>query len=222
VLQKIIDMGFSLGDNVPFSSRPDTESYFRFLTGLADAGFGQGIAVRAASLEPGGGLSWWMSMNHARPIVTPPPMKVKSVTDALWDYTNPQNWKLGNQADDISSMLNETVPYRMQDTLAWHTERLTHCKGNPCLELMYKNRDPDYREMPWSYVGTVQPGGQLQLRNRREMIKFLGEYAKYWRNNPLHPTESGLQQPTPRSTRGLNPLQRKMQRNTFKPMRRRR
>jgi hypothetical protein len=163
-----------------------------------------------------------MSMNHARPIVTPPPMKVKSVTDALWDYTNPQNWKLGNQADDISSMLNETVPYRMQDTLAWHTERLTHCKGNPCLELMYKNRDPDYREMPWSYVGTVQPGGQLQLRNRREMIKFLGEYAKYWRNNPLHPTESGLQQPTPRSTRGLNPLQRKMQRNTFKPMRRRR
>jgi hypothetical protein len=70
-------------------------------------------------------------------------------------------------------------------------------------------------ELPWSYVGTVQPGGALRRRTRRGMVNFLRDYVKYVRAQqstggiPYSDVEgTGLKQTQP--TKGLDPFQRKM------------
>ena len=211
--QKIIDMGFSLGKGVP-----DMKSFREFLTSLADAGFGLGVPFLAQGVGPyiynfrSGGGSTGQRI-------------IARVTDDLWEYTTSSNWKLGNPSTDW----NLAVPYRMQDVTLWYkaqSKGQSFCDtSSMCRELVYHNE----LAMPWSYFATVQSGGTLRRRTRKGMINFLRDYSKYVRAQQstggipfgdLDLKGTGLQQPQP--TDGLNPLQRKMQRNTFKAMRRRR
>jgi len=78
--------------------------------------------------------------------------------------------------------------------------------------------------MPWSYVAIVQPGGKIQRRTRRGMINFLRDYSKYATAQKLAilgpPTS--LESPIRVPTKRLDPLQRKLQANTFKAKRNRR
>jgi len=197
-----------------------------FLTSLADAGFGIAIpfiAVGASgyiyNFRSGGGQTG--------------PRIVAKVTDSLWQYTTPSNWTLGNPTTNW----DKGSPYRMQDVPLWWKARYNSqnfCETNSmCRELV--GPQGVLRAMPWSYVATVQPGGKISRRTRRGMVNFLRDYAKYVRAQQstggipygdLGLIGTGLQQPQPspygRSTRGLDPFQRKMQRNTFKAKRNRR
>ena len=214
--QKIIDMGFSLGKGVP-----DMESYFRFLTSLEDAGFGESRPPLAPRLNRGAGLRYWASANHSRPIVNPPPEEIAIATDALWDYTNPQSWEILAADSDGSGRM---MPYRMQDVFAFQAGLdQGYCNNNPCRDLKYKPPWSSHgflEQIPWGYVATVQGSGTPR-NDRIEMVKFLRDSAKYWLTLASAGGHKKLSTaratPSGRSTRGLNPLQRKMQRNTFKP-----
>ena len=208
--QKIIAMGFDLGNGFP-----DMENYFRFLTSLSDAGLGYSRPLLAYSLNAGR-MSYWSSANPSGPPVNPQPREIAIATNALWDYTDPDNWRLGKNALD-------PVPYRMQDVWPWYAMgggaygSGSYCNSNPCLRLEYLGKPGiGARQMPWSYVGTVQPGGRTRRRTRKGMVKFLRDYAKYI----IAKGRPSLQQPA--STKGLDPFQRKLQSNTFKAKRNRR
>jgi hypothetical protein len=262
--QKIIAMGFDLGNGFP-----DMENYFRFLTSLSDAGLGYNWPVLANNLNPGR-MDYWSSAHPSGPPVNPQPGEIAIATDALWDYTDPDNWRLGKNDADPNGWWS--MPYRMQDVWAWYAMgggaygSGSYCNSNPCLSLRYLGGGGGgVKEMPWSYVGTVQPGGRTRLRTRKGMVKFLRDYAKYiiakGRPSLQQPTPTGgyslggktpcpvyycpdghvckcgagplgeckcvkastsYSGPRPSQTSNINPLQRKLQANTFRPKRNRR